>query len=292
MKKIFILTILSLAAFVGCNKQAVMDAPATQEYPSDAIVFSAAGEGISTSVETKATAVTSLTSFNVGCVTGTLGSSETEVFNVVFSGSSNTYTGNQFWPISDAGYKFVGSNVAMTAAATGYTVAASNSTDVLCAVLASPTYKAKNTLVFDHIFARLGDVVVTAAEHYTISDVDIKITPKTGGTYSLFAGNGKTDGTGWSATTVGSATSIANATPGTKSNDIYLVPGTYTLSATWTATRGASVETFSNREQTVSLTAGKINKITTTLGGAASEITFGVEVTPWGNNTLDVNFPM
>lgn len=288
MKKsiILIVSAVALASLASCKKDVLADVvPAVDE-----VAFTVAGEGIiSTTVETRASVVESLSSFNVGAVTGTAGSSETEAWNAVFSGGP-TYTGGKFWPSSNPNYTFYASNSTLTASRTGYTVSASNSTDVVCAYLPNPGFKTTNKLVFEHVFARLGDVTVTAAENYSLSGISITITPKTGGTYNLFSGAGKTDGTGWSSTSNGSATGIANATPGTKSNDIYLVPGTYTLTASWTATRGDSVQQFTGKTQTVSLVGGKVNRLTTTLGGSASEIEFTVEVTPWGEVTVPVNF--
>lgn len=288
MKKsvIVILSVAIAASLASCKK----DAPVVVVPAENEVAFTVAGEGIiSTEVETRASVVESLFSFHVGAVTGTAGSSESEAWNAVFSGGP-TYTGGKFWPASNPNYIFYASNASMTASSTGYTVAATNATDVVCAYLPNPGFKTTNKLVFEHVFARLGDVTVTAAENYTLSNISITITPKTGGTYNLFTGAGKTDGTGWSSTTSGSSAGIANATPGTKSNDIYLVPGTYTLTASWTATRGDSVQQFTGKTQTVSLVGGKVNRLTTSLGGSASEIEFTVEVTPWGEVTVPVNF--
>ena len=283
----------ALLALCSCNKES---APAPVLTPADGtgrrpIVFLAEGEGLSAEVTTRATAVTSLTSFNVNCVTGTAGSAETSVFNAAFSGTASTsYKGGKYWPATDPSYKFYASNATLTPAAAGPTVAATNATDVVCAVLTSPTFAASNKLTFNHIFARLGTVTVTApADGSTVSNLAIKITPKTGGTYSLYKGNGKTDGTGWSSTTTGSATTIASAT-GSNSNDIYLVPGTYTLTATYTQTLGAYTESCT-KTATVSLVGGKINSIATTIpDSGATEIVFTVSITAWGTNSVTANF--
>ena len=289
---------LVVPALLSCEKEnstlprPVIETPA-DETGFSPIILGAAGEGISASVETKATAVTSLSSFYASATTGSAGS-ESSVWNsVTFTkdGATTDYKGDKWWPNSNPNYHFFASNASITFAAAGSTVAATNDTDVICAYMASPSYKTKNTLTFEHIFARLGDVEVSAASGYTISGVSISITPKTGGTYNIRTGAGQTDGTGWSGLTTGSATGIANATPGTKSNDIYLVPGTYTLTASWTATRGLYTETISNKTVDVALTGGKVNKITTTLGGNAEEVVFGVSINPWGAATSAVEFP-
>ena len=298
--KLFFFAALALVvpALLSCEKENSTPTCPAIETPADETGFSpillgAEGAGLSASVETKATAVTSLSSFYASATTGSAGS-ESSVWNsVTFTkdGATDDYKGDKWWPNSNPNYHFFASNAPITFAAAGSTVAATNATDVICAYMASPSYKTKNTLTFEHVFARLGDVEVSAADGYTISGVSISITPKTGGTFNMRTGAGKTDGTGWSSLTDGTATAIANATPGTKSNDIYLVPGTYTLTASWTATRGLYTETIENKTVDVALTGGKVNKITTTLGGNAEEVVFGVSINPWGAATTDVEFP-
>ena len=253
------------------------------------ITFNTMDNALDAEVFTKATALTALTQVNILCVTGTAGSAETKKWAAdglaVSSGKVNT---GKFWPSSDLGYKFYGSNIAMTSASTGPTVSATNSTDVLCAVLTSPSFKQNNTLTFNHIFARLGNVNVSSATSgYTLSNVSIKLTPKTGGTYNLFQGNGKKDGTGWSNATNGTSTTVANAS-GDNANDIYLVPGQYELSATYTVTKGDYSYTQSTpKKATVLLEAGSVNAIVAKLPvNAATEISFTVTVTPWSSSSV------
>lgn len=284
----------ALALFASCNKG---EAPvAAVEAASQEVVFLAAGPAFEADVMTKVDAETAstLSSFNVIAATGTAGSSDASVWNAAFTKSGSLYKGGKYWPSSNPSYHFYASNMALTAAATGATVAAANTKDVVCAYLPATEvgYKSPNSLSFEHVFARIGDVTVSAATGYTLSNVSITLVPKTGGTYNLFTGAGKTDGTGWSATANGSATAIANATAGTKSNDLYLVPGQYELTATWTATNGNYTQTFSNKKKTVSIVGGKVNKISTTLGGQAEEIEFNITVADWGENTIPVSFDM
>lgn len=221
-------------------------------------------------VHTKAAEVTSLNEFHVGCVTGTLGVSEEEIWNTTFTsggGGTPIYVSDKYWPISDPGYKFFASNVPLSPSATGYTVWATTATDVVCAVLANPAYGTTNILSFEHVFSRLGNVTVEAFPGYTITGVSITLTPKTGGTYHLHT-------KAWSGITTGSATGIANSTPGTKANDLYTVPGIYTLTASWTATdSGSNTVTYTNRTVEVELEKGVVNNATITLGG---NITVGV----------------
>ena len=267
---------LAAATLLGTSCQRELVLPDVT-VPDGQIVFGS--EGLDLSVETKATAVTSLSSFYVSAVTGSAGSESSAWNSVQFSqvpGSSPaSYAGGKYWPASNPGYKFYGSNVALNFAAGGTYVNASNATDVVCAYLSSPTYNTKNTLSFEHIFARLCRVDVAAQTGYTISNIRMYITPKTGGTYNLRTGAGHTDGTGWSSVATGSATLISNKT-GATNNDIYMVPGTYSITCSWVSTdpSGASV-THTNVASTLPIKGGATNNISVVLGG---DIVLGVDL--------------
>lgn len=249
-------------------------------------------------VLTKAAAVDVLSlqaGFNVSCVKGSAGS-DTEVWSSYlfeYDGTAGSWAGEntgKWWPLSDESYRFYAvfpSDYVMTYAAAGPTIQADNTHDIVAAYMGSPTYKAVNSLNFTHIFARLKNVTVSAADGYAISDIDIRITPKTGGTYNLYTGAGQTDGTGWSDLTTGAATSIAPSAPGTQANDIYLVPGTYSLTASWTATKGNYNETFEDKTVDVSLVAGKTSNITVNLIGNATELRLTVGMTDWEDEAVD-----
>ena len=152
-----------------------------------------------------------------------------------------------------------------------------------------PVYKVKNTLEFKHVFARLGDVQVNAVNGYAVSGVSIMLTPLVSGTYNLFAGNGKDDGTGWNSTVAGTPVNIAPEAPGTKSNDIYLVPGTYVLTASWTASKGDYTQTFTSKARSVFFAAGKVTKVVASLSGDAHEIQIHVSMNEW---TSQVHSPV
>lgn len=213
--------------------------------------------------------------FKVSAVKGSVGS-DIAVFsnaNFTLDPSSNLWKSDKWWSASNESWRFYAvypGSYSMTSTAAGATISASNAHDIVCSYMPNPTFEGNNTLTFNHIFARLGSFTVNAEGGYTISNISITITPKTGGTYNLRTGAGQTNGTGWSNTTNGSATAIANTTPGTKANDIWLVPGTYTLSATWTATKNEYQKTFSGMELNVSLVAGKTNNITVGLTANAT----------------------
>ena len=266
--------VVALTVTPSCRRELVLP---DVTVPDGQIVFGS--EGLDLSVETKATEVTSLSSFYVSAVTGSAGSElsawTSTQFNQVPASSPAVYSSDKYWPASNPGYKFYGSNVALNFAAGGTYVNASNATDVVCAYRSSPTYRTKNTLSFEHIFARLCRVDVAAQTGYTISNISMYITPKTGGTYNLRTGAGHTDGTGWSSIATGSATLISNKT-GATNNDIYMVPGNYSITCTWTATdpSGASV-THTNESSTLPIKGGATNNISVVLGG---DIVLGVDL--------------
>ena len=260
---------------VGCAKAGLPDGE-----PGGIITLGVAEGDAELSVATKADAVTSMSSFYASATTGTTSQSS------VFTSTSFTdpdadgkYTGGKVWPASSVTYNFYGSNVPLTFNSAGTTVSASNGTDVICAYSEGATYNAVCPMTFNHIFARLANVTVSANTGYTISGVSFTITPKTGGTYNLRTGE-------WSGVTTGSATSIANATPGTKSNDIYLVPGTYTVTMSWTAVKDVYSKTVTDHTKDVTLTAGKRNNISVVLSGDAADIQMGVTVTGWDSEPV------
>jgi len=263
---------------------------------SDEIVFQVKGISLGADVETKATAVTAsdLTTFAVNCVNGTPGSDAEVWSNVVFTKDGSVWKGGKWWPLSNPSYRFYAtypSTYTMTYAAGGPTISASTTHDIVAAYASAPTYKSSNTLSFDHIFARVKNMTVTATGGYTISNVTINITPKVSGTYNLYAGAGHADGTGWSSTATGSAVNLANATAAaggtTKTNDLYLVPGTYTLTASWRAVKDQYTEDFENMTVDVALVAGKTNNISVNLTGNGTEIVLSVSVTDWSDNAVD-----
>lgn len=270
-----------MMVMMSCSKTSVAQVSQTDE-----IIFSTGS--FDAEVNTKAVAVTELDAFNVLAVTGTLGSSESTVFNAAFTKSGSNYVGGKYWPSSDANYKFYAANAGITPAAGGPSIVATNDTDIVCAVLAAPTYREGNLLSFSHIFARLTTVTPAAPTGFTVSNLSIRITPKTRGTYALFQGYGKTDGTGWSAVYEGVEQAVATAV-GDNSNDIYLIPGEYSLTANYTLTSGAYIDNYT-KTATVSLVAGKTNTITTTLPHDAKEISFTVTISPWEDYEVEAEW--
>lgn len=215
--------------------------------------------------------MTSLSSFYVSATTGTAGSETTKWNSVSFSGSS-TYTGGKYWPASNPSYHFYAANAPITFAAGGSTVAPDGSVDVVTAYLASPTYGASNALTFNHIYARVGTVTISAAAG-SLSGVSATLkNVATGGTYNI-----RTDA--WTAGSKSDKTLTIGA------NDIYVVPGTYSLSVTYTLTNGDYSATFT-KSGNVTLQQGKVNNISATAPNTSTAITFTVSVTAWGTASV------
>lgn len=273
MKRTLFAILAATAALASCQKG---ELPAAELTPADEsglrpIVFTAEGGGLDTQVETKATAVTTLSSFYVGCTTGSAGSETSKWNSTEFSGTTS-FTGGKYWPASNPSYHFYASNAALTFAAAGTTVAADGTVDIVTAYLASPTFAASNTLTFNHIYARVGSVSISAAAG-SLSNVSATLkNVATGGTYNLRTG-------AWTAGTK------ADKTVTVGSNDIYVVPGTYALSVTYTLTNGDYSATFT-KSGNVTLQQGKINNISATAPNSSTAISFSVTVTAWSSASV------
>jgi len=287
-----------LAGLVSCSKGEAPLEVVEPGHPEDEIVFQAGDF----TLETKAGTIGStgavidysqMPSINVSCTVGSTGSETAVWTNAPFAFADGYYSGNKYWPINAqyTGYHFYASNGSLSFNAGGARVSASTSTDVVAAYLPDPVYKLPNELVFEHVFARIGDVTVSAESGYTISNVNITVTPKISGTYDIRAGLNHTDATGWSGTTSGSAVKLADAV-GVNANDVYLVPGEYTLTAKWKAKLVSNPEmgwldyTANGKTTTLDFVKGKVNKFTAVLGG---EMVFGVSLAAWGSVSSSVS---
>ena len=213
---------------------------------------------------TKTGVVTSMVSFYISATTGAAGSESSIWGSTLFESDgapSPTYTGGRFWPQEEQDpYCFYASNRPLSFSASGTTVSASADMDVMCAYQPSPVFGERNTLVFEHVFSRIGDVTVTALDDYTVSQVDITISPMVSGTYDLRT-------KAWSGTVAGAPVHLAPSGPGTKSNDVWLVPGAYRLSASWHAEKDVYVENF----------VGVLSDEIVLVAGRKSSITLGLE---------------
>lgn len=286
--------LLAFAGLSSCSRGLVPEGDGNgPEKPSDATVSSAGEKGdeltdslVRFSVRelpfgdaqddgaavTKADIVTSLSSF-YACVSTPGSSYDVQIHaNKVFTLSDGDYVSDMFWPV-DGGisWQFDCANVPLTWTTGGYEVDVDNDTDLLVCHMPYPERKVKNTLVFEHAFARIDDVVITAEAGYTLSGVTLYFTPVVSGTFNLKEGYGAHDGTGWSWSApgdLGSETNIAPSGAGTSHPDLLLVPGHYLMRAGWTASDGVDSVIYSDMVVEVDITGGVNNVISMTLGAS------------------------
>ena len=283
IKRYTFLTLLLPLLLASCAKEGpVVPAQSPEGIPEGMIAFAAETPDV-VDFQTRASVVNTSSlngsGFYASATKGSAGSETSVWTSTSFTKGTTYFTGNKYWNKSNIGYHFYASSRPLTFNASGTTVAATNDYDVVCAYLASPNYRLPNTLTFQHIFARIGNVTVTAASGYTISNVSMTVVPKTGGTYNLRTG-------AWSSVTTGSSTQLANSTPGTKSNDLYLVPGEYDIVMSWTATKGNYSQSFSKTYTGQSIVGGKVNAITAEFTGDARDVRFLVNVSNWNNSAV------
>lgn len=286
-----VLAFLCVGAACSCAKQSV---PSVDDDPLNGrIGFSA--QGVAVQALTKASVLTSLSSFYVTGTTGSAGSHTKAFQNARFAQNGDDFVGEVYWPASDPSYHFFACNVPMEFRPEGTCVWADSETDVVYAYLETPTFHKRNTLTFKHAFALLDKVDVVAAAGYTISDVNITFVPKSGGTFDIRNGYGRTNGTGWSDIVDGQSKRIASVV-GDNANTVFTVPGTYSIVASWKATLTGTEyagDVFSGMCSEVTLVGGKRNVITATLGGYAQGITFKVTVLPWDIYDMgETSFPV
>lgn len=302
MKNFFFFAAFATCAIAACNRNTAPEAVSSNNGGNDEITFEA--KGLSAEVNVKSVTVTkteTLTQFNVAATVDGESSEEyawSSPHYVLFSkqsGSSN-FAGDKFWPKDDPKFHFYASNATLNCSAgTTPAVTATNTTDVVCAYLANPSYKASNTLTFRHIFARLGTVTIAAPDQgYSFKSVKITLTPIEGGTYNIKKGYGKTDATGWSDTSAGTTMTIASAQGVNAASDEYLVPGKYDITATYTLKKDLYEKEFT-KTGSVDIQGGKINNISASLptpesGEGAVDIIFTVSVVAWENANVNASF--
>ena len=289
--------------------------------------------GVETKSTTAATGITSFKAASTQGDPGSETNSSPCWINVAFTSDGEltpTYKASpaKYWPLSDPEYTFYAvsasestanavateaPDLTFAAAGTYISMAADYDKDVVCAYLpfddSDSNFKLKNALAFKHIFARVAGVTVTAADDCAISNISISIVnAKTGGTYNLRTGDGQTDGSGWSSLLPASGdksiyaraaaiASGANDATGSvydnTTNSLFLVPGTYSLKASWTASVDDYSQTYTNMTSsaTINIVGGKINSISCNLTGDASKLEFSVSLAEWTNNSIaDVEF--
>ena len=273
--KLYAASLLITGLAAGCAKSVEPE----NQHPQQ-IVLCVGDDTIDMDVQTKATAITEIpSSLYFSVTTGTRGSSETtKKASASVSPASGKIATGLYQTANATSYNYYVSNLPITFAASGSTVSASNATDVIAGTATSSSTSPSVTL--DHIFARTGTLTLNTQDDYDLSNVSWKIASVTGGT----SGTYNIAKQAWSSLTTLNSTSIP------ESSDMYLVPGSYTLTVSYTLTKGDWTQNFT-KSASVTLVGGKINNISgTASGGAASAISLTVTLTPWESTDITADF--
>ena len=305
MKRLFsylLMAGVALVALSACNKELsfAKDADAPQ-----AIELALVGD-FAVQVDTRVTEVTQsgfTSGLHVTAVTGNAGS-EAQVSNfsnVTFTKNGSVWKGtDKYWPETDPGYKFYGSNVDITFAAAGsYVRPSSTIADVIVGYQAG-THKQQVNMQMNHIYSRLRGLTVNApSDGCSVSGLTVTFVPVVPGSstqYNIRTGSWSNTANGSSQTLLSNQSIAASGSvSAANTTDVWCVPqDTYKLTFTYTLTKGSWTKTYSNvQTQNIAFVAGKRNTITATLPGAGSDIAdiqIGVTVTDWQDNPITAGF--
>ena len=299
MRHTYAFIFLGILAAASCSKESCMsgDNPLTGDIP---IVFEASSSS-SSDILTKSTAQEAGSPFSVSMepvedlwsqpqtkVTATTTANLSGFYLTVTSGSANTlvstnshYTlssGTTFtpdaalcWPSSNPSYRFYASNQIMAASTGSVTVACPEDTDVVCARNTSPTYLKTNSLSMAHVYSRIGTIGISVPSGVSATLSGASVTAPKSGTYNII-------GSSWSSKASSKSISLG------ASNDVWIVPGTYPMSVTFSLTDGYTTKSGIVRSGNVTFTTGMVNNITVNTTDCFS---YSAGVTP-SSATLEV----
>lgn len=308
MKKHILILGACALALMACNKVQT-DGPEA-DFSDNQIVFTTRAEA-----GTRATGVTEvgngqngtqeLTSFNVIASKGT--SNQTAYFtDGVFTGTYNTsYKGGKYWPADETTtdtWNFYASNATMTFNPSGATIAVSDcNVDVVAEYKSNASYRQSNNLVFDHILCQLATVTMKAPEGYTVNNLTVTIVPVFNGVYNMVTNTWQVGTPAATATTIFSANLTEGGQATSSDNDLWLLPGRYQVHASYTLVKGEFSKEYT-KSAYVDLVQGVNNhlrlpgpnhdqpNIPGPDQGDEVEVAFTVEVTPWSDGYVDVDF--
>ena len=234
--------------------------------------------------DTKVTPVSSLSNAYWCTTTGGNaggGSTEYEEWNAG-GGSPNysdvsagvIYTGKYVNSNNPGARNYYCSNVSFNASTRSFS--ASNDTDIIAGRTfgSASTSPSVNLL---HIFARMGTLTMNPQAGYTIDNISWTIQGYSGsygtsGTYNIQTSS-------WSG-----CSGLTSATPISSGSDLYLIPGTYHFSCSYTLHRGG-MEQDVTATANITIQRGMVNNITATaVGGSIISTTFSVSVSDWGTS--------
>ena len=260
---------------VSCNKT---DVPQSASGEPQEIILSVDGSGIEAEVTTKTSVVSSLPStLYFAGTTGSNSSQGNKWSSTSKSVSSGKISTGYYQTETPTSYNYYLSNLSMTSGGTGCTISADGTLTDAIAGVAKSTASTSPSVSMEHIFARTGSVTGSCT-NYTVSNLSVSIQSTSGtgykGTYNIYSGT-------WSSVTGLSSTTITSA------SDRYLIPGTYTITASATISRGDYSGTVSGSTN-ITLTKGKINDIAVKFSAdPAQPINVSVSLAAWSNQTVN-----
>ena len=271
-----ILPVLLASVITACQKAELVPT-------DDTIVILLEDASIGVDVDTKATPVTSIPStLYWGATTGgnAAGSTSETVKWATASASvtNNMISTGKFLPASPSNCNYYVANQTFTAG--GNMTVSNNSTDIVCGRTFGTTLQMP-TVVLNHIFARTGALTLNVPSGYTATSVSWRIKSK--GAVSGTAGTYNVRTQSWTA----ASSSLADQAF-TASSDLWLIPGIYTVTVSFTLTKGAFSKSYTEAGD-VTLSIGKQNNITaTTTTDEAGAVTFGVSLSAWSDKATNL----
>ena len=268
------LSIIAIVA-VSCSKEDVKQSIGSQP---EEIVLTVDGTGIEADVFTRVTAESRVPSSlyfagTTGTSTQTSKWAPSDSKKTVSSGKIST---GYYQTATPTAYNYYLSNAKMAFTSAGCTVSADGtSTDVIVGVAKGST-STTPSVAMTHVFGRTGSISASCSG-YDVSNLSVTIKSNSGagykGTYNIYTGT-------WSNVTALSSKTL------TSNSDLYLVPGSYTITASATRAKGDYSGTVSG-STSISLTAGKIHDIAISFtGDPAQPIDISVSLAAWSTTTV------
>lgn len=243
----------------------------TSLYPqTKAMAIAALGPSVRVSSAPKVLSLETVGMY-VTTTVGTVGSESLHFQNVRFgyNASAGVFLGDADWPEKSLPCHVYASNAPMLFHAGGTTVWADGRQDVVCAYAGSPVWGSAVGMEFSHVFARLRNMTLQAEEGWTVTDISVSLEAGTSGTYDIRGGDGHADGTGWSDVLTEDVTGITGGVTGVTQFQCFVVPGTYLVRVSWTASiAGGADQSWSGMVAPLTLAAGEETDVTLSLGGA------------------------
>ncbi len=288
-KSIIFAGVAAIAALCSCNKE---ESPVY--VPDNVIAFGLKGLDITKAVTESTASLLQTNGFNVAAVT----SANATLFNALASyDSDNLYyktAATYYWPTSGTMnfYACYPTTQAVTVADGVATLAYTQekTTDLIAAKV---TEAAKSStpvaLTFNHV---LSQVLLTAKgavdDDLTYKVTAVTITSPTTGTYK-YADGTWTSGSTTAATSVLSTSTDVTATASSIGDVISVIPGSVTVSVTYTVYSDSIALATYTKAATTSVTMGKKSTLNLTLPfDDATPITFTVTVSEWGTESQNV----